>query len=236
MPLYRVQLADDSWRLVHVEFQTGPDTRMPMRMLAYACQIESTAGQDPTLQTAWPIQLVLYIGPGLAAMPAAAPYPQVACYSCPVLSCGSIPAEAFLALPDPAHHLLALLGHTPDIPALLRQLVAEIVALPDELKQREHLERLFILAGLRKIESKDIQSAVAMDVRLKTILKESPWRQSILKEGVEKGMEKGRLQERLESAARVVAAGRFTLAEAAAFWKLPEKELAAAVARIEHKE
>lgn len=234
--LFKVQMVDGQWQLVHLEVQTGNERAMPMRMLRYLCHIEATAGQDADLASPLPLQFVLYMGAGPLTMPAAPPYLQLACYSYTQVNIADFPADLFLQLPDPDLQLLALLGKTANPKTLLEHLFRLIYDSGEPVtKQRKRAQRLYILSNLRKLDDECLTLVQNMDPALIDILKESSLYKQVMAEGIEKGREEGREEGLLQAAAAVVLDGRFSIAEAAVFFELNRTALADAVARQQAK-
>ncbi|MBF0426574.1 MAG: hypothetical protein HQL66_12235 [Magnetococcales bacterium] len=137
-----VRLADES--IFHLEFQSGHDPDMAWRMLEYFLLIR---GRYPTARI---VQQVLYVGTGTPAFLTEIEEIDLK-FRYTVRDIREIDCQRMLESPCLEESLLAVLCRLQDDRRTLRVLLARIAVLEPKAKA-DALEKLVILAGLRRLE------------------------------------------------------------------------------------
>jgi predicted transposase/invertase (TIGR01784 family) len=179
--LLRVSRGKETF-LVLTEVQLRPDRRMPRRMRAYAALAE----EKYDLQV-YPIVFQLLPVGGIEALPAS--YHSellglLAHQDYRVIKAWEIEAETVLAEEN-----LALLPFVPLMAGADEGVIRRGVSLLRARQADERLETILGLFASFVLDIETIQQIVRWDMN---ILRESPWYQEILEEGLKQGREEGR--------------------------------------------
>jgi predicted transposase YdaD len=188
-----VNLADGTRQLVHLEIQNRADARMNQRMFVYAAFLYHRFG-------CLPIQVVLYVGePEWELEPViAGNHPLVnTVHRYSLIQLRRLDSEVFLATNQLGGLLLAALGHAPDPERLALTILerAKILA-KDELELRDFVTRKLIAAiALRPRWSKVFHQTIRTDMPIVLEdLRKSEVIQYYVKEGLNEGLERGKLE------------------------------------------
>ena len=161
-------------RVLHIEFQTEPDGKMPFRMLDYRVRVYR---RYPNKQMR---QVVLYLQPtGSDLVRQTSFVLEQTCHTFDVIRLWEQPASTFLQYPGLLP--LAVLGQTTDPEAVLRQVAQTVDQLSDRVDQAHLSAASAILAGL-KLEEEVIYRLLRRD-----IMQESSVYRSIKAEGKVEG-------------------------------------------------
>lgn len=214
--LYRVHLADGSAMPLHIEVQSANEADMPLRMVEYG-------GILCRQLQALPLQLVLYIGNEPLTMPACLPGPMFT-WQYLLADIRSIPAELFLKLPQPHHRILAVLGHTLDMEALVYHLATDLLATgASKAELLRWADGLQILSIIRKFEFQ-AKEIVEKTMGVYIDITKAPLYQEGREEGLEEGMEKGMEKAQAGIVARLLEKG-YTLQQIAEMLELAEEKV-----------
>jgi len=189
LPYVRGRRADllfelDDGQILHIELQNNRDKRFGHRMLEYRLRIQEKFGRIP-------IQVALWI----AAAPASLPHgveEDLLTYRFHLVELRTVDAEPLLASHRIEENLLAILCRVPDSKQAIRRILRHIAALP-EPEQRDQLQKLLILSGLRGLEA-DVEKETRIMPVIMNIHNNSYLRlvhDRAVAEGMEKGLEKG---------------------------------------------
>jgi predicted transposase/invertase (TIGR01784 family) len=167
--------------IVHLEFQTEPDSIMAFRMADYYLRLFR---RFPNKRI---IQIVIYLTPtGSELVHQNVFETEVMRHQFQVIRLWEQPTQPFLEatglLP------LAVLTQTPDKAQTLRQVAAKIEAIPEKRVQSNIAAASGILAGL-KLDRDFINQVLRKDIMQQSV---------IYQEWIEEGREEGRLEGRLE--------------------------------------
>jgi predicted transposase/invertase (TIGR01784 family) len=172
-------------RILHLEFQTDPDPKIPFRMADYRLRIYRRFGDKETRQ------FVIYLrqtnSPLVYQNTFTLPRSR---HEFEIIRMWEQPTELFLS--SVGLFPLATLSRTPDRSAVLKQVAERIEKIGDKTRQNNVAASTSVLAGL-VLEQQLIQRLLRND-----IMKESVIYQAILKEGEEKGIQQGIQQGRQE--------------------------------------
>ncbi len=213
--LLRVSRTGDPF-LVLTEVQLRPDRRMPRRLRAYAALAEEKYDL-----LVYPI--VFHLLPPSGAQEVAEVYHSellglVAHQDFAVIKAWELEAEAVLREGN-----LALLPFVPLMRGADERLIWQGVQRLRQLSGEEELETVLGLFASFVLDIETIQQLVRWDMN---VLRESPWYQEILEEGLKQGLEQGILQGRREDILHLLRTRFYLQAEA-------EAELTDRLAQIE---
>lgn len=167
-------------RLIHIELQSTNDPRMVWRMADYAYAIERVFDE-------WPRQLVLYVGLAPLSMPRRIEN-EAMHFECRMVDIRELDGEPLLASTQLDDNIVAILCRLRDERAAVRQIVARI-AETDPCSRAEAMQKLTILAGLRKLG--EVVKLEARNMPITESLLDHDLLGPILRRGIEQGMERG---------------------------------------------
>ncbi len=174
--------------ILHVEFQTEDDQRMPLRMIGYRVMLRELY-ELPVRQ------YCIYLGEKPTSMSNCIDELGLR-YEYKLVSLQEIPYRLFLSSDKPEERLLAVLGDFgAEKPVVVFTDVMKSVARqePSGLEGNKYFEQLRIISQLRNLDS---QFNRAME-GVKSFFREE--RDPLYRRGIEKGIEKGIAEERARS-------------------------------------
>lgn len=167
--------------LLHIEFQTQPEPKIPFRMLDYWVRAKRRT-PDKTIR-----QVVVYLNRSQSERVFQTVYEaENTTHRFEVIRLWEQPFESFLTAPGLLP--LAILSRVNNREAALQEIARQIQSVPNRTEQANLVASTFVLAGL-VLEEFVIQRVLQMD-----ILAESPTYQYIINKGVEKGRAEGRVE------------------------------------------
>jgi hypothetical protein len=172
--------------ILHIEFQTQNDAKMPERMLCYVGLIYK-AYQLPIKQ------VVFYFGNQVLSMPSHLSMIDFE-YAYEIVDLKKIPYQRFLQSDNPEEVLIALLGdfgnNKSDL--VVEQILLKLVELTNGLHLQKLMRQLDLLAVLRDLQvlviQKEKDMAITFDIR----------KDYYYQEGLQQGMQQGMQQVALE--------------------------------------
>ena len=175
-----VRLEDDT--IFHLEIQLSDDKTMPTRMLYYALLIENKHKQ-------YPLQTVLYLGENKNQTLNSIKTKKLQ-YSYGVKYIKDIDCETLIESEDINDNILAILCSVKDINLLLKRLSKRLNSL-SEKKREDYIRKLLFLFRLRPnlydIITQDTKKELSMPFVIDKV------KDPFYKEGIEKGIEKGKI-------------------------------------------
>ena len=167
--------------LFHLEIQSTDDKDMPIRMLNYAVLIYQ-------LYKEFPKQLVLYVGDRDIEIKNSINDKNIR-YSYETKSIKEFDCSSLIESDDISDNIIAVLCDIKDIDKLFEKLKAKLSNL-DNKRREDYLRKLFYLLRLRPNISQKLKEKNKEELPMPfTIEKE---RDPLYKEGIEKGIEKGK--------------------------------------------
>ncbi|MBF0625456.1 MAG: Rpn family recombination-promoting nuclease/putative transposase [Magnetococcales bacterium] len=168
--------------IFHMELQaTNPDN-MPERMLEYRTLLRVRYPHARILQ------LVLYVGPGRPDFQMEIVEENLT-FRYTVMNIGDIDCRLMLDSPCLEENLLAILCRLEDGRRTIQAILTRIAALPAKARA-DALEKLMILAGLRKLEVAIKEEVTAMAITVDVM--ENAFLRDIFNRGETEGLQKGR--------------------------------------------
>ena len=166
--------------LLHLEFQTQPERKIPFRMLDYYVRIYRTA-PDKTIR-----QIVIYLRPSRSPLVYQTQFQSpTTSHHYEVIRLWEQPFESFLS--SPGLLPFAILSKVDSHVEALQTIAERIRDTPDSSMQQSIAASTAILAGLVSLDQSLIQRIIGMD-----LLEESTVYQSIHQEGRQAGLQEGR--------------------------------------------
>jgi hypothetical protein len=171
----------ETGELIHIELQSTNDAKMPLRMLQYCVDVLRLFDRCPR-------QVLLYVGDAPAGMETGLHGPELD-YSYRLVDVRELDGEHLLKSQRVEDNIIALLTRLPD-PRASARLVAQRIAGLAPGEREAALDRLLILAGLRKALGKVIEE----EARKMPILNDIMDHEVIgpeIKKGIELGIQQG---------------------------------------------
>lgn len=164
-------------QILHLEFQTAPDQKMPLRMLDYYVRLRRQHDCDV-------MQVVLFL------RETGSPLVQIDCFDSQttlhryrVVRLWEEPAEVLLQ--DPSLWPFAILGRAEQPEQILRQVASGIQALPQQTQRANLAAYTYLLGGLRF--NKDLMRQLLRE----DVMRESVTYQALVEESEERGEQRG---------------------------------------------
>jgi predicted transposase YdaD len=173
-------------RLIHLELQSGNDVTMPLRMAEYCLGIFRLYGK-------FPHQVLLYVGEAPLRMESELQGPGIR-FHYRAIDIRELDGERLLESDGIGDNVIAILARLRDHKDAVRRIIEKIVGL-GAVERETALGQLFILAGLRQLETIVEQEARKMPILIDIMENKVLGRE--FKKGLEKGRQEG-LQEGLE--------------------------------------
>jgi predicted transposase/invertase (TIGR01784 family) len=177
-----VKLEDDS--IFHLEIQLADDKNMPKRMLYYALLIENKHKQ-------FPLQTVLYLGESENKTLNLIKTEKLE-YSYEVRYIKDIDCQLLIDSEDINDNILAILCSVKDVNQLLKRLSKKLNNLSEKRKE-DYIRKLLFLFRLRPNLYDIITPDTKQELSMPFVIEKE--RDPFYKEGIEKGIEKGKLEE-----------------------------------------
>jgi len=177
-----VKLEDDT--IFHLEIQLADDKNMPKRMLYYALLIDNKHKQ-------FPLQTVLYLGEK-ANKTVNLIKTQKLEYSYEVKYIKDIDCQILIESEDINDNILAILCSVKDVNQLLKRLSKKLNNL-NEKRKEDYIRKLLFLFRLRPSLYDIITPDTKKELSMPFVIEKE--RDPFYKEGIEKGIEKGKLEE-----------------------------------------
>jgi predicted transposase/invertase (TIGR01784 family) len=180
--------------VLHLEFQTQPKADIPFRMIDYRLRVYRRFPQKRMRQ------VVIYLQQTGSELVQQQTFTlEETRHQFNVIRLWEQPADAFFQ--SPGLLPFAVLAQTGDRVQILQQVAQAIDQISDSRSQSNLLASTFILAGLT-LEEEVIQQILRRD-----IMQESVTYQAIKREGIEQGIEQGRVQTKREDAMNLLKEG-----------------------------
>lgn len=168
-------------RIVHIELQAQPDQGFTTRMLRYWERLYVKYDRAP-------VQIVLWVGKGKVAVESGLRARGLH-FRYRVLDLKSVDTTRLLRSRLVDENLLGLLGDVRNRRLSVRRVLHRIAELPVENQQKDAIQKLMILSGLRGIEPLVIEEKNAMPITVH--YDENLFLKRAFEKGIEKGVEKG---------------------------------------------
>jgi predicted transposase YdaD len=178
----------ETGELVHIELQSSNDSTMALRMLQYYVDVLRTLKRYPT-------QILLYVGDARMNMQTMLHGPRLD-YSYRLVDVRDLDGERLLTSERVDDNIVALLARVGDQRQATRLVLQRIAAL-EAGERRSALDRLLILAGLRKALEKVIEEEVEK-VPILDDIRDHPLFGREYRRGLEEGRQEGREEGREE--------------------------------------
>jgi predicted transposase YdaD len=175
----------DRRRLIGFELQSFNDKLLPLRMAEYSLRVYRRHKEFPE-------QYVLYVGNAKLRMPSELKGPAFFC-SYKIIDIQDISEDRLLKSRYNGDHILAILARHPDRVKSIRRILQKLATLKGEAR-KPAFQRLFILAGLRKL-GKALREEVKRMPILDDIMTHDvlgPVMRKSRKEGLQEGIQQGR--------------------------------------------
>ncbi|MBF0370172.1 MAG: DUF4351 domain-containing protein [Magnetococcales bacterium] len=195
LPDLVARLKDGS--LFHLELQSHMEADMNWRMLEYYLLIRRQYPQAPLHQ------LVLFVGRDKPTFETNIAEKMLQ-FRYDLKDIRYVDCQMMLTSPRIEENLLAILCHLKNPQGTVREILTRIARLSPKVRA-DQLERLMILAGLRKLETVVQKEVKEMPISIE-LMDNDFWRDAFLKgeaEGKIKGVQEGRQEGRQEGAASV---------------------------------
>jgi predicted transposase YdaD len=178
----------ETGEIVHIELQSSNDPKMALRMLQYFVDVLRTLGR-------YPLQLLVYVGDAPANMETMLHGSRLD-YSYRLVDIRELDGERLLQSERVDDNIVALLTRLSDRRRAV-QVVLERIARLELGERRSALDRLLILAGLRKtlgnlVEEEAQKMPILNDIRDHEVLGRE------YRKGLEEGRQEGRAEGREE--------------------------------------
>ena len=168
--------------IFHLELQSDPDEVMDWRTLEYYALIRQLYKKHRI------IQRVLYVGPGKPRFPTRIDEGGIH-FEYTVIDIRDIDCQDMLSSPQLEENLLAILCRLGDKRGTIREVLKRIEALPSK-ERADALEKLVILAGLRKLETTVKEEVDKMAISVNVM--ENVFLRDLFLGGKQEGRQEGR--------------------------------------------
>ena len=178
-----VMLLQSSQVILHTEFQTVSDETMPFRMADYYLRLKRKFPERDIQQ------IVIYLKPTTSNLVRQTSYQTpVMTHQYRVIRLWEEPVEVFLSTPGLLPY--AVLSQATDKERVLAQVVKELEQITDQREKSNLAAATSILAGLQ------LNQQTIRQLMRSPVMRESTMYQSILREGEERGLERGLIEGR----------------------------------------
>lgn len=182
-------------RLFHLELQSGPDERMPWRMLEYYGLIADRHGGEPVVQ-----RVLALTAPAAAALKTGIAHPNLR-FGYDVVGAEDLDAEALLASDRPDDQILAVLCRTDDMRVRVRTILEHLLPL-DGRERRDAVIRLLVLGGLRGAVPVVMEEVGTMGIQID--IEENEYLKSVFLKGQQAGKAQGKAEGKAEGQAELL--------------------------------